>query len=54
MGTPCRSQIRMIQRVRAAIERWTLVGVQTMIRRQLRVSLSVVAVWRLLKRHGWP
>ncbi|MFF4427404.1 winged helix-turn-helix domain-containing protein [Streptomyces sp. NPDC001549] len=34
-------------------ERWTLVRVQTVIRRRLRVSLSVATVWRLLKRHGW-
>ncbi len=34
-------------------ERWTLVRVQTLIRRCLRVSLSVATVWRLLKRHGW-
>ncbi|WP_442817567.1 IS630 family transposase [Streptomyces sp. NBC_01296] len=34
-------------------ERWTLVRVQTLIRRRLRVSLSVATVWRLLKRHGW-
>lgn len=34
-------------------ERWTLVRVQTLIRRRLRVSLSVPTVWRLLKRHGW-
>ncbi|MFD3940891.1 winged helix-turn-helix domain-containing protein [Streptomyces sp. NPDC058611] len=32
-------------------ERWTLVRVQTVIRRRLR--LSVATVWRLLKRHGW-
>ncbi|WP_420082048.1 IS630 family transposase (plasmid) [Streptomyces sp. JL4002] len=36
-----------------ADERWTLARVQTMIRRRLRVSLSVATVWRLLKRHGW-
>ncbi|MET8130035.1 winged helix-turn-helix domain-containing protein [Streptomyces sp. NPDC005065] len=34
-------------------ERWTLARVQTVIRRQLRLSLSVATVWRLLKRHGW-
>ncbi len=34
-------------------ERWTLVRVQVVIRRRLRVSLSVATVWRLLKRHGW-
>ncbi|MFJ3638063.1 winged helix-turn-helix domain-containing protein [Streptomyces sp. NPDC090112] len=34
-------------------ERWTLARVQTVIRRRLRVSLSVPTVWRLLKRHGW-
>ncbi|WP_331755692.1 winged helix-turn-helix domain-containing protein [Streptomyces sp. NBC_01643] len=34
-------------------ERWTLARVQTVIRRQLRLSLSVTTVWRLLKRHGW-
>ncbi|MFI8193857.1 winged helix-turn-helix domain-containing protein [Streptomyces sp. NPDC085946] len=34
-------------------ERWTLTRVQTVIRRRLRVSLSVATVWRLLKRHGW-
>ncbi|MFB6518165.1 winged helix-turn-helix domain-containing protein [Streptomyces sp. NPDC056401] len=34
-------------------ERWTLVRVQTVIRRRLRLSLSVPTVWRLLKRHGW-
>ncbi|MFB6578521.1 winged helix-turn-helix domain-containing protein [Streptomyces sp. NPDC056402] len=34
-------------------ERWTLTRVQTLIRRHLRVSLSVATVWRLLKRHGW-
>ncbi|WP_371794087.1 winged helix-turn-helix domain-containing protein [Streptomyces sp. NBC_01718] len=34
-------------------ERWTLVRVQDVIRRRLRVSLSVATVWRLLKRHGW-
>ncbi|MEV5600884.1 winged helix-turn-helix domain-containing protein [Streptomyces sp. NPDC052299] len=34
-------------------ERWTLVRVQVVIRRCLRVSLSVATVWRPLKRHGW-
>ncbi|MFB7501562.1 winged helix-turn-helix domain-containing protein [Streptomyces sp. NPDC056161] len=34
-------------------ERWTLAGVRTVIRRRLRLSLSVATVWRLLKRHGW-
>lgn len=34
-------------------ERWTLARVQTVIRRRLRVSLSVATVWRMLKRHGW-
>ncbi|MFJ5774695.1 winged helix-turn-helix domain-containing protein [Streptomyces sp. NPDC093094] len=34
-------------------ERRTPARVQTMIRRRLRVSLSVATVWRLLKRHGW-
>lgn len=34
-------------------ERRTLARVQTLIRRRLRVSLSVATVWRLLKRHGW-
>ncbi|MEU9304743.1 winged helix-turn-helix domain-containing protein [Streptomyces sp. NPDC048269] len=34
-------------------QRWTLVRVQSVIRRRLRVSLSVATVWRLLKRHGW-
>ncbi|MEV6731394.1 MULTISPECIES: winged helix-turn-helix domain-containing protein [unclassified Streptomyces] len=34
-------------------ERWTLARVQKVIRRRLRVSLSVATVWRLLKRHGW-
>ncbi|MFE6849119.1 winged helix-turn-helix domain-containing protein [Streptomyces sp. NPDC057686] len=34
-------------------ERWTLGRVQALIRRRLRVSLSVATVWRLLKRHGW-
>ncbi|WP_442807181.1 IS630 family transposase [Streptomyces sp. NBC_01294] len=34
-------------------ERWTLARVQAVIRRRLRVSLSVATVWRLLKRHGW-
>ncbi|MET7565664.1 winged helix-turn-helix domain-containing protein [Streptomyces sp. NPDC005479] len=34
-------------------ERWTLVRVQVVIRRRLRVSLWVATVWRLLKRHGW-
>lgn len=34
-------------------QRWTLVRVQTVIRRRLRVRLSVATVWRLLKRHGW-
>ncbi|MEU3862308.1 winged helix-turn-helix domain-containing protein [Streptomyces sp. NPDC028722] len=24
-----------------------------MIRRRLRLSLSVATVWRLMKRHGW-
>ncbi|MEU6603090.1 winged helix-turn-helix domain-containing protein [Streptomyces flaveolus] len=33
-------------------ERWTLVRDQTVIRRRLRVGLSVATVWRLLKRHG--
>ncbi|MFB8033878.1 winged helix-turn-helix domain-containing protein [Streptomyces sp. NPDC056004] len=32
-------------------ERWTLARIQAVIRRRLRVSLSVA--WRLLKRHGW-
>lgn len=36
-----------------ADERWTLARVQTVIRRRLRLSLSVATVWRLLKRHGW-
>ncbi|MET9699980.1 winged helix-turn-helix domain-containing protein [Streptomyces sp. NPDC006529] len=31
-------------------ERWTLVRVQVVIRRRLRVSLSVATVWRPLKR----
>ncbi|MFD0628506.1 winged helix-turn-helix domain-containing protein [Streptomyces sanglieri] len=30
-------------------ERWTLARVQAVIRRRLRVSLSVATVWRLLK-----
>ncbi|WP_433916361.1 IS630 family transposase [Streptomyces sp. NBC_01744] len=34
-------------------ERWTLARVQTVIRQQFRLSLSVATVWRLLKRHGW-
>ncbi|MGW7201858.1 IS630 family transposase, partial [Streptomyces chryseus] len=34
-------------------ERWTLVRVQTVIRRRLDLTLSVATVWRLLKRHGW-
>ncbi|MFE5828644.1 winged helix-turn-helix domain-containing protein [Streptomyces erythrochromogenes] len=34
-------------------ERWTLARVRMLIRRRLRVGLSVAAVWRLLKRHGW-
>lgn len=34
-------------------QRWTLVRVQAVIRRRLRVSLSVATVWRLLKRQGW-
>ncbi|MEW2119967.1 winged helix-turn-helix domain-containing protein [Streptomyces sp. NPDC005474] len=34
-------------------ERWTLARVQTVMRRRLRLSLSVATVWRLLKRHGW-
>ncbi|MFI8280712.1 winged helix-turn-helix domain-containing protein [Streptomyces sp. NPDC085929] len=34
-------------------QRWTLVRVQSVIRRRFRVSLSVATVWRLLKRHGW-
>ncbi|MBB4986706.1 putative transposase [Streptomyces sp. SFB5A] len=34
-------------------ERWTLARVQVVIRRRLRVSVSVATVWRLLKRHGW-
>ncbi|WP_405945233.1 winged helix-turn-helix domain-containing protein [Streptomyces sp. NBC_00932] len=34
-------------------ERWTLVRVQVVIHRRLRVSVSVATVWRLLKRHGW-
>ncbi|WP_443030861.1 IS630 family transposase [Streptomyces sp. CB03578] len=34
-------------------QRWTLARVQTVIRRRLRLSLSVATVWRLLKRHGW-
>ncbi|MFB7868141.1 winged helix-turn-helix domain-containing protein [Streptomyces sp. NPDC056069] len=33
--------------------RWTLARAQAVIRRRLRVSLSLAAVWRLLKRHGW-
>ncbi|MEU9181659.1 winged helix-turn-helix domain-containing protein [Streptomyces sp. NPDC048550] len=33
-------------------ERWTLVRVQTVIRR-LRLTWSVASVWRLLKRLGW-
>ncbi|MGW2207546.1 helix-turn-helix domain-containing protein, partial [Streptomyces sp. NPDC001774] len=33
--------------------RWTLARVQTVIRRRLRLTLSVATVWRLLKRHGW-
>ncbi|MGY3676400.1 transposase [Streptomyces sp. TE33382] len=31
-------------------ERWTLVRVQAVIRRRLRVSLSVATVWRLAAR----
>ncbi|WP_405681007.1 winged helix-turn-helix domain-containing protein [Streptomyces sp. NBC_00868] len=34
-------------------QRWTLTRVQTVIRRRLKLSLSVATVWRLLKRHGW-
>ncbi|MFJ4776525.1 winged helix-turn-helix domain-containing protein [Streptomyces sp. NPDC088762] len=34
-------------------ERWTLVRVQAVISRRLRLSLSVATVSRLLKRHGW-
>ncbi|WP_451644057.1 IS630 family transposase [Streptomyces virginiae] len=34
-------------------ERWTLARVQTVIRRRLRLTLSVATVWRLLKRHRW-
>lgn len=34
-------------------QRWTLARVQTVVRRRLRLSLSVATVWRLLKRHGW-
>ncbi|MEU1193722.1 winged helix-turn-helix domain-containing protein [Streptomyces sp. NPDC005859] len=34
-------------------ERWTLARVQTVIRRRLKLSLSVATVWRMLKRHGW-
>ncbi|WP_446459228.1 IS630 family transposase [Streptomyces vinaceus] len=34
-------------------QRWTLVRVQRVISRRLRMSLSVASVWRLLKRHGW-
>lgn len=34
-------------------ERWTLARVQTVIRRRLRLVLSVATVWRLLNRHGW-
>jgi transposase len=34
-------------------QRWTLVRVQTVIRRLFGLSLSVATVWRLLKRHGW-
>lgn len=34
-------------------QRWTLARVQTVIRRRLRLSLSVATVWRLLRRHGW-
>ncbi|MFI5868398.1 winged helix-turn-helix domain-containing protein [Streptomyces sp. NPDC051546] len=34
-------------------ERWTRAWVQTVIHRQLRLTLSVATVWRLLKRQGW-
>ncbi|MFG2749576.1 winged helix-turn-helix domain-containing protein [Streptomyces xanthophaeus] len=34
-------------------EWWTLARVQAVIRRRLRLTLSVATVWRLLKRHGW-
>ncbi|MFE7112568.1 helix-turn-helix domain-containing protein [Streptomyces sp. NPDC057575] len=34
-------------------EHWTLARVQAVIRRRLRVSLSVATVWRLLTRLGW-
>nr|WP_324605388.1 winged helix-turn-helix domain-containing protein [Streptomyces sp. NRRL F-2664] len=34
-------------------ERWNLAGVQTLIRRRLRLTLSLATVWRPLKRHGW-
>lgn len=34
-------------------QRWTLAGVQTVIDRRFRISLSVAGVWRLLQRHGW-
>ncbi|MEU7045934.1 winged helix-turn-helix domain-containing protein [Streptomyces varsoviensis] len=36
-----------------ADQRWTLVRVQAVIARKLRVSCSVAGVWRLLHRHGW-
>ncbi|MFD3997163.1 winged helix-turn-helix domain-containing protein [Streptomyces sp. NPDC058583] len=34
-------------------QRWTLARIQTVIRRRLRLNLSVATVWRLLRRHGW-
>ncbi|MEU1506287.1 winged helix-turn-helix domain-containing protein [Kitasatospora sp. NPDC005748] len=34
-------------------QRWTLARVQVVIGRRFRVPLSVTAVWRLLKAHGW-
>jgi putative transposase len=36
-----------------ADQRWTLLRVQALIYRRLRLSLSLATVWRLLKRHGW-
>ncbi|MFJ8825569.1 winged helix-turn-helix domain-containing protein [Streptomyces sp. NPDC102467] len=34
-------------------QRWTLERVKTVIGRRFHVTVSVAAVWRLLKSHGW-
>ncbi|WP_348540647.1 winged helix-turn-helix domain-containing protein [Streptomyces sp. SPB4] len=54
-SSPCsrKSSARARQHTASTTSAGLWPGVQTVIRRRLRVSLSVATVWRLLKRHGW-